>query len=133
MGSQQSKKRCKICSTLNKNKKSYLCEECQFIPNYITKFGRENLKRIIHSSFQDYEKPIDINDDEEQHIIERSKSFKKKSNRLTLNEPLPSAPSAPYNESEFMEHIGGGGCKSKQCSCQERSFRPPPSYPSYHT
>lgn len=127
MGCHQSKKRCKICSTLNKNKKGHLCEECQFIPSYITKFGRENLKRIIHSSFQDYEKPVDINDEEP---IERSKSFKRKSKtKLRLNEPLPSAPSAPYDEPESMEHHG---CKSKHCSCHERPFRPP-SYPSFHT
>jgi hypothetical protein len=129
MGCKQSKKRCKICSTVNKNKKEHLCEECQFIPNYITKFGRENLKRIIHSSFQEYEKPI-IDDQETKK--KRSKSFRKNINSvLTLNEPMPTAPSPPeaiYHEESYMQtHC----CKSKNCSCHERHFSPP-SYPSYN-
>jgi len=127
MGCKQSKARCKICSTLNKNKKEHLCEECKFIPNYITKFGRENLKRIIHSSFQEYEKPIvDMNNQDQK---KRSKSFRKNiKSVLTLNEPIPTAPpEAIYNEEPYMQTHS---CKSKNCSCHERRFSPP-SYPSY--
>ena len=122
MGCKQSKKRCKICQTLNKNKKEFICEECKFIPTYITKYGRENLKRIINLSFQDFEKPVDlINDDDK---INRRKSFKRLKSRttLTLQRPWPTAP---------MEErpISPKTCNDPSCGCQDRISRPgPPAY-----
>ena len=40
MGNMNCKKRCRICLSKNKDITTYICEKCNFIPQYITKFGR---------------------------------------------------------------------------------------------
>lgn len=125
MGCKQSKKRCKICSTLNKNRKTYICEECIFIPTYITKFGRENLKRMINNSYQEFEKPVDLLTDESRLCRQKSMKRHKSRTTLTLHRPWPSAPPDECS-------IDNRGCNNSDCSCHERQSRiVPPAYPLY--
>ena len=39
--------RCAICQTTNKQKKQKVCDECSFINEFVTKWGRENLRAIL--------------------------------------------------------------------------------------
>ena len=94
MGISHSKKRCKICSTKNKEKKSHICEECNFIPNYITKYGRENLKRIINNSYSEFENPI-----AKEFLIDRHNSVKDHNPKMEILTLEPSAPPNCHNES----------------------------------
>ena len=134
MGITQSKKRCKICSTKNKEKRSHICEECNFIPNYITKYGRENLKRIINNSYTGFENPIT-----KEFMIDRCDSKVNETNKLDILTLQSSAPPDCQTESNTddcnIKHLSR--CKSINCSCKDRytpnQFRTsvynPPSYP----
>ena len=138
MGISNSKKRCKICSTKNKEKKSYICEECNFIPIYITKYGRENLKRIINNSYSEFENPIT------KELILDHKNNINNDSRAKI-ELLTNTPSAPIecvqNESSTDDYKDSynikpiSRCKSLNCSCKDRhnqyrtSIYNPPSYP----
>ena len=131
MGICQSKKRCKICSSKNKDNRQHICEECSFIPHYITRYGRENLKRILNNSYKEYEIPININDT---LIKNHDKTHKNNiSEILTLNQP-----SAPLSsESTTDDFLQRSSCKSINCNCKNRNtnFRNsniynPPSYPT---
>lgn len=44
-----SDQRCSICQTKNKQKKSKVCGDCIFINDFITKWGRENLRSIVNT------------------------------------------------------------------------------------
>jgi hypothetical protein len=136
MGLSQSKKRCKICSTKNKEKRSHICEECNFIPSYITKYGRENLKRILNNSYQDFENPIqnDSNNECDISTIKQPQNKSRKIEIMTVHQP-----SAPHQNEESTTDDYNikplARCKSVNCSCKERqtSYRTsiynPPSYP----
>jgi len=132
MGVGQSKTRCKICSTKNKQKKSHICEECVFIPNYITKYGRENIKRIINNSYTEYENPIG-----KDFMYDRQNTIKNHStNKIEMLTTLPNAP-IECNLNESTTDCNISRCKSQNCSCKDRhnhsqyrtSVYNPPSYP----
>lgn len=139
MGVNQSKKRCKICSTRNKDQKSHICEECNFIPIYITKFGRENLKRIINNSYSEFENPM-----ANEYILDRRKTIiDKAEKKIEVINIQPSAPT-DCNESSTDDCDDNYNikqiqrCKSVNCSCKDRyntnqyrtSIYNPPSYPT---
>ena len=137
MGISHSKKRCKICSTKNKEKRSHICEECNFIPNYITKYGRENLKRIINNSYSEFENPI-----QKEFMIDQHNSTvnENKNNKIEVLTLAPSAPSECHNESSTdscndYNIKQFSRCKSVNCSCKDRQYQRrtsvynPPSYP----
>ena len=136
MGLSQSKKRCKICSTKNKEKKSTICEECNFIPNYITKYGRENLKRILNNSYQDFENPIHSEDKNECEIHALKQIRKKEHNIKILTLQQPTAPHIGNESTTDDYNIKPlSKCKSINCSCngintsRVSSTYNPPSYP----
>ena len=137
MGLSQSKKRCKICSTKNKEKKSTICEECKFIPSYITKYGRENLKRILNNSYQDFENPIHSEDKNESEIPTLKHTHQK--NRKIEILQQPTAPHISEESTTDDYNIKPlSRCKSINCSCKNRhtsytaSTYNPPSYPHQH-
>lgn len=41
--------RCAICQTKNKQKKLKVCDDCVFVNEFVTKWGRENLRAILNS------------------------------------------------------------------------------------
>jgi hypothetical protein len=133
MGNINSKKRCRICLSKNKDIKTHICEECTFIPQYITKYGRENLKRILNNSYKEYEIPISLKSD---NVYEHREFFNRSNNSEILNLQQPSAP-ALNGESTTDEQCENpiSRCKSLNCSCKDRKkiFRTsvynPPSYP----
>jgi len=45
--------RCAICHTKNKQKKSQVCDDCVFVNDFVTKWGRENLRAILNSWLMD--------------------------------------------------------------------------------
>jgi hypothetical protein len=119
MGNCYTKKRCKICASTNINKKSHICEECTFIPNYITRYGRENLKRILNSSLKIYESPVCVND----NFVEEN--VKENDNKLiepisTINNNTHPQPSAPLPNDNYRISRRFSNCKSENCSCQSR-------------
>ena len=136
------KKRCKVCATKNKSKNTYICEECQFIPTYIIKYGRENLKRIIHNSYQDYERPFDNSTELSYFDKANNEPIRKPSitAMLTIQPKNPSPPaSAPImdmNESstDNLQFKPLERCKSMDCNCHNRHLNMkrnsvyPPSY-----
>lgn len=138
MGINQSKKRCKICSTKNKEKGSHICEECNFIPSYITKYGRENLKRIINNSYSDFENPIT-----KEFMINRCNSLVKKPKpKMEILTLQPSAPQECLTTESSTDNCNDYNikplprCKSVNCSCKDRNHQQhssigynPPSYP----
>ena len=140
MGAGQSKKRCKICSTKNKEKNSHICEECVFIPSYITKYGRENLKRIINNSYTEYENPI-----VKEFMFDRQNTVKDKSaNKIEMLTLQPSAPPECHQTESSTDDCNDNynikpisRCKAPNCSCKDRhahnqyrtSVYNPPSYP----
>lgn len=141
MGMNHSKKRCKICSTKNKEKNSHICEECVFIPSYITKYGRENLKRIINNSYTEFENPI-----VKELMFDRCNTIKEKStNKIEMLSLQPSAPLECNNTESVTDNCidnynikSLSRCKAQNCSCKDRhnhnQFRTsvynPPSYPT---
>ena len=134
MGNINSKKRCRICLSKNKDIQTHICEECNFIPQYITKYGRENLKRILNNSYKEYELPINLEND---NVFEHRKFTNRNKNCEILNLQQPSAPELNSESTidEQCEH-SNSRCKSFNCSCKERkkvfrtSIYNPPSYPS---
>ena len=132
MGNINSKKRCRICLSKNKDIKTHICEECNFIPQYITKYGRENLKRILNNSFKEFEIPINL---KAEHMFEHRDFFNRSNNSEILN-LQPSAPTL-NSESTTDENCekNFSRCKSLNCSCKDRkksfvtSVYNPPSYP----
>ena len=135
MGLSQSK-RCKICSTKNKEKKSTICEECKFIPSYITKYGRENLKRILNNSYQNFENPIHSEDKNECETTTLKQTHQKNRKIEILTLQQPTAPHMGDESTTDDYNIKPlSRCKSINCSCKDRhtSYRAstynPPSYP----
>ena len=133
MGNMNSKKRCRICLSKNKDITTHICEECNFIPQYITKFGRENLKRLINNSYKDYEIPINL---KSENVFEHRDFFNRNNNGEVLNLQEPTAPNL-NSESTTDEQCeqAFSRCKSINCSCKDRkkvyraSVYNPPSYP----
>ena len=133
MGNINSKKRCRICLSKNKDIKTHICEECNFIPQYITKYGRENLKRILNNSYKEFELPLNFKTD---NVFETHNYLNRSNNSEILNLQQPSAP-VLNSESTTDENCEKpfSHCKSLNCSCRDRKkvFRTsvynPPSYP----
>ena len=133
MGNINSKKRCRICLSKNKDIKTHICEECNFIPQYITKYGRENLKRILNNSYKEYEIPINLkNEDvfEHRNFLNRNKKCE------ILNIQQPSAPELNSESTTENQCVNSySRCKSHNCSCKAEkkvyraSIYNPPSYP----
>jgi hypothetical protein len=42
-------KRCAICQTKNKQKKTKVCEDCKFVNDFVVKWGRETLRDVLNA------------------------------------------------------------------------------------
>lgn len=86
------KKRCAICQSTNKQKKQTVCDECSFVNEFVVKWGRENLRFILHN-----------------YIIENSLNSKtireEKNKRIDVNECSTNVKI---------------GCGNTSCSCHTR-------------
>ena len=86
-----SEKRCAICQTKNKQKKTKVCGDCIFVNDFITKWGRENLRSIVNTWLLD-----------KQNIV-----IEKKENKEIYRE---------HHEA----HHEKKHCNSPDCSCHSR-------------
>lgn len=103
--------RCAICQTTNKQKKQKVCDECSFITDFVTKWGRENLRVILTNHLINY----------------RSNSINNLSEEKNEKVKQAEQCSASNTTSNHEFH----SCTNQNCSCRTRKSFSCPSAPPY--
>ena len=102
--------RCAICQTTNKQKKQKVCDECSFINEFVTKWGRENLRAILTNHLTQ-QRSGSMNNlcDEKNEKIKQEQPI----TNITLTRELSQQ------------------CRNDSCSCHSRKSFSCPSAPPY--
>jgi len=88
--------RCAICLNKNLQKDQKVCNECSFINEFVTKWGRENLRAILTNHLN-------------KHNSIRNNN---------LNEKIKEDEPRPVSNITLTHELSG--CKSNNCSCHNR-------------
>lgn len=101
--------RCAICQTTNKQKKQKVCNECSFINEFVTKWGRENLRAILNNHLT-------------QQLTGSTNNLCEEKNEIIKKEP-------PVSNITIMRE--SSQCRNDSCSCHSRKSFSCPTAPPY--
>ncbi len=93
--------RCAVCQTTNKRRKQKVCDECSFINEFVTKWGRENLRVILTNYLL-------------QNNTNTVKNFKMDSSESVINDSSHTIRRSNTNSTNFHN------CSEPKCSCHSR-------------